>query len=66
MTLEELKEKRPLFVNANDLKDILEIDPANLRSQAQSDPQKIGFPIMVIGTRVKIPVKPFLKFLGED
>ncbi len=66
MTLEELKEKRPLFVNANDLKDILEIDPANLRSQAQSDPQKIGFPIMVIGTRVKVPVKPFLKFLGED
>ena len=66
MTLEELKEKRPLFVNANDLKDILEIDPANLRSQAQSDPQKIGFPVMVVGTRVKIPVKPFLKFLGED
>ena len=66
MTLEELKEKRPLFVNANDLKDILEIDPANLRSQAQSDPQKIGFPIMVIGTRVKVPVKPFLKFLGEE
>ena len=66
MTLEELKEKRPLFVNANDLKDILEIDPANLRSQAQSDQEKLGFPVMVVGTRVKIPVKPFLKFLGED
>lgn len=66
MTIEELKEKRPLFVTADEVSEILGVNPANLRSQAQSDQKKLGFPVMVVGTRVKIPVKPFLKFLGED
>ena len=66
MTLQELKDTKPLFVTADDLKEILEVNPANLRSQTQSDPQKLGFPVIVIGTRVKIPVKPFLRFLGEE
>lgn len=66
MTLEELKEKMPLFVTAEDIAEIVGCNAANLRSQAQSEPEKIGFPVSVIGTRVRIPVKPFLKFLGES
>ena len=66
MTIEELKKKRPLFVNSEEVAGILGVNPASIRSQAQGDPTKLGFPVMVIGTRVKIPVKPFLKFLGEE
>lgn len=66
MTLEELKEKRPLFVTAEEISEILGCNAANIRSQAQSDQGKLGFPVMVVGTRVKIPVKPFLRFIGEE
>jgi len=66
MKLEELKEKRPLFVTADDIAEIIGCNPANIRSQAQSDKDKLGFPVMVVGTRVKIPTKPFLKFIGEE
>ena len=38
-----------------------------LHEQAMTDPQKLGFPVIVHGTRVKIPKRPFLKFMrGED
>ena len=61
-----MNNRRPLFVTAEDVAEIIGINPATLRSQAQADPVKLGFPVMVCGARVRIPVKPFLKFLGEE
>ncbi len=33
---------------------------------AQQDPKKLGFPVCIIGTRVKIPRIPFLKFIEGE
>lgn len=35
-----------------------------IRMQAQNDPQKLGFPVSVTGTRVYIPKRSFNAFFG--
>lgn len=39
-------------------------DPQALRVQARQDPSKLGFPVIVIKTRTKIPRRPFLEYIG--
>ena len=42
---------------------ILGADANAIREQAQRDPSKLGFPVVVVGTRVKIPKDGFLYFM---
>ena len=44
----------------------LGMDPHGLRLQARIDPGKLGFPVVCVGSRVKIPKKPFLLFMGLE
>lgn len=37
-----------------------------IHEQAVKDPAKLGFPVIVHGTRVKIPKRPFLKFMRGE
>lgn len=46
---------------------VLEMNPHTIRVHAGQDPDVFGFPVMVIGTRVKIPKQPFLLYMrGES
>lgn len=65
MTLDEIRQSRSLCLTAADIAPVLEVDAAAIRLQAQKDPSKLGFPVTVIGNRVKIPRRPFLSFFGE-
>ena len=65
-TLEYLKQKLPLTITPLEAAEILGVNAQSIRSQAHYEPDKLGFPVIVMGSRVYIPVKPFLKFLGED
>ena len=64
MTLEALKQSTQLFVSPADVCTILHCDPQCIRIQAQRDPSKLGFPVIVQGSRVRIPRIPFLRFIG--
>lgn len=66
MTLEEVKNSDAVFLNAADIAPILGCDANWIRRAAHDAPQLIGFPVSVMASRVKIPRKPFLAFLGED
>ena len=50
------------FLTAADVAPVLGINPQDIRSQAQSDADKLGFPVIVTGTRVRIPKEGFLYF----
>lgn len=50
------------FMTAEDVGKIIGVGPQNIRSQAQADPSKLGFPVIVIGTRVYIPREGFERF----
>lgn len=66
MTISELELSDRIFVTARDVDDIIGCSAENIRSQAQDDPSKLGFPVVVIGNRLRIPRIPFLRFIGED
>lgn len=63
MTFEEIKESDKDFIFADDVKDVICVSPNALRKQAHEDPSKLGFPVMVCGTKVRIPRKAFIKFI---
>lgn len=63
--LQDLKDSNALFVTAEDVRNILEADPATVRRQALADGSVMGFNVSVIGNRTRIPRKAFLRWLGE-
>ena len=65
MTLEELKLSKNLLVTPADIAPILHCDPQCIRYQARVNPSALGFPVIVQGSRVRIPRIPFLRFIGE-
>lgn len=66
MTLKEMELSDRYFVNAKDIADIVECAAENIRSQAKADQSKLGFPVVVIGSRVKIPRIPFIKYIKGE
>lgn len=60
--LEKLSGMNKPFLAAEDLADLIGADPQCIRSQAQGDPSKLGFPVTVIGTRVRIPRLGFINW----
>lgn len=43
--------------------EIIGCNPQFLRIQARQAPQELGFPVIVMGTRVRIPRRAFLAFM---
>lgn len=48
-----------------DVAEVLETDANTISRQAQDDPSKLGFAVVVLCSRVKINRKGFLKFIDE-
>lgn len=66
MTVEELKSCKSVFVYADDIAPIIGASPQLLRQQAHIDASLLGFPVAIVNHQVRIPRKPFLRFIGED
>lgn len=66
MTLEEIKQSDAVFLTPADVAPVIGCDPNFIRRAAHDRPELIGFPVCVIGTRTRIPRKPFLQFIGEN
>lgn len=64
MTVSEMEKSPKLMLTPGDVSEVLECHPHSIRRQAMSDPSKLGFPVVVMGTRVRIPKEPFLRFVG--
>lgn len=62
MTLADIENIDKEFLLADEVAQVLGINPQQLRSQAQADPNKLGFPVIVTGTRVRIPKYGFIHF----
>lgn len=64
MTIDQVIISDKLFLTPADVCQILKCDPQAIRAQAHSDPSKLGFPIIVMNRRIRIPREAFLKYLG--
>ena len=66
MTIQEIQNSDQLWLTPADIAPVLECDPNLIRRQAQEDPSKLGFPVVVLCSRIKINRKGFLRFIGEQ
>lgn len=61
-TLEDLKACTKQFLDPADIAPFLQCDQFSINLQAQADPSKLGFPVCVMGRRVRIPRVGFIKW----
>lgn len=66
MTIEEIKASDKPTLTPAEIAEVLKCDPQDLRIQARTAPERLGFPVIVIKTRLKIPRIPFLRYMGEQ
>jgi hypothetical protein len=66
MTIAEIKALDSEFLTASQVAKLLGTDPNSLRWQARENPYALGFPVIVIKSRVKIPRLPFIRFMTGD
>ena len=66
MTIQELEGLDSLMITAAQAGALLGINPNTIRAQAQEDPAKLGFPVIVAKSRVNIPRIPFLQYIKGE
>lgn len=63
MNIEEIKQSTDAFITAAVAASVIGCDPNKIRLTAQQRPELLGFPVCVVGRRVKIPRLPFIQFV---
>lgn len=61
MTLDELRNYPREVLTAEDVAPIMRSNPQAIRMTARQHPERLGFPVVCIGRRVKIPKEPFIR-----
>ena len=62
-TLQELRELPKEILSPDDISGVLHCHPYSINLAAQSDPGKLGFPVVVMGSRIRIPKAAFIRFM---
>lgn len=63
MTLESVKSMTDEVITPAVASELLGCDPQWLRIAARTRPDLLGFPVIVMGSRVKIPRRAFIRFM---
>lgn len=63
MGLSELKGMDKEVLTAAEIAPIIGVQPQYIRRAARDFPERLGFPVIVVGKCVKIPRRAFLRFM---
>ena len=63
MTLEDLKVFEREFLTPAQAAAVIGCEPYAINVQAKDDPLKLGFPVCIMGSRVKIPRRAFIRWI---
>lgn len=63
MTLDEIRTTTKEMLTPEDVADVLGCQAYTINVQAKQDASKLGFPVMMTGTRVRIPRMAFLHWM---
>lgn len=63
MTLEELKEMDRETITPAIAAAVIGCDPQAIRVAAHTEPESLGFPVIPIKSRTKIPRRAFIRFM---
>ena len=61
--IQEIERIDRTFLWPSEVAKVLGVNPHSIRLQARENPALLGFPVMVCGSRTKIPKAGFLKFM---
>lgn len=64
MTIIDLIRSDKVYLTPADIAPVLHCDAQSIRVQAKRDDKLLGYPVIIIGNRIKIPRIPFLRYLG--
>lgn len=64
MSKEQIMNCNEEILTAVNVSGVLGANPATIRLQAAQCPERLGFPVIVMASRVKIPREPFIRFMG--
>ena len=62
MTLDDLKRVDREWLLAREVAPVLGTDPHSIRVAARLAPERLGFPVCLVGSRVRIPKEPFIQY----
>ena len=65
LTLEQIEALDTEVLTCAQVAPLLAANPATIHGQAMERPELLGFPVSVMGRRVKIPKQPFVRFMRE-
>lgn len=68
MTLADVKAMKRAWLSVTQVASVLGCDPQGIRVAAHKAPERLGFPVMVLGRNgrgIKIPRLPFIRFMEE-
>lgn len=63
MTLQDLKSMDRAIITPAVAAKVLNCDPQYIRVAARQCPEQLGFPVIIMGTRTRIPRIAFIRFL---
>ena len=63
MTIEEIRASDKTMLTPKEVSPVLGCHPYSLNIQAKKDIKALGFPAVLIGSRLRIPRKPFLEYI---
>ena len=66
MTIDQIRASKAPFLTPAQAAKILQCDPHVLRITARENRDRLGFPVICVGNRVKIPREPFLHYVAGD
>lgn len=66
MTLDEIGRMDKAFLTPAEVAPVLRCDPHCIRVAAKTAPEQLGFPVVRVGARTKVPRIPFLRFMGLE
>jgi hypothetical protein len=66
MTLNEIRAYGKEYLLATHIAPVLGLHPQSIRDQAREDSSRLGFSVILAGTRIKIPRDAFLAYMKGD
>lgn len=64
MTFNQILESEKDFLVPREVAEVLGCAPYSINVQAKEDPGKLGFPVVMLGTRVLIPRLAFIRWVN--
>ena len=66
MTLDEIRNSTKEVLTPAEVAEVLGCDPQDVRVAAKVHPERLGFNVAVIGTRVKVPRRAFIRWMEGE